>query len=280
MNGEQYFIKMRDGIELNTTVLEKGHDKWLICTHGVGEHSGRYDFLFAELSSSYNIVRYDLRGHGLSMGEAAYVEDFHDYILDLDEVIGHIKKRYRMEKYSLFGHSMGALITAAFMKELARETFYPDYVFLSAPPIGISGFLGKAVEYIPTKVVGLLSANPLSVKLSGLLELKHLSHNVNVASNYKNDTRNHLSLHSKLILEIIRYSRKTFVEAINIKCPGFIVVGGKDGISSCTAIEDYAGRDNTFDLKVIPEGFHELHNETEKYRKPYLEYLKQSLNVI
>jgi alpha-beta hydrolase superfamily lysophospholipase len=30
-------------------------------------------------------------------------------------------------------------------------------------------------------------------------------------------------------------------------------------------------------IKVIEGGYHELHNEIEKYRKPYLNFLRQSL---
>jgi len=237
MKGEQYFITMRDGVELNITVEEKGHDKWLISTHGIGEYSGRYNFLSEELGTQYNIVRYDLRGHGLSMGEPAFIGDFSDFVSDLDEVIGHIKNRYRMSHYSLFGHSMGALITAAFMNELARESFYPQRVL-------------------------------------------DLSHNLDIASEYKNDSKNHLSLHSKLIFEMIRYSRKTFETSLNITCPAFLVVGDADAITSCAAIEEFTKKDKSFELKVILGGRHELHNETERYRAPYISFLKKSLAVI
>lgn len=278
MKGEQYFVTMRDGTELHVNVVEKGHDKWLIATHGIGEHLGRNGFIPEHLCSTYNILQYDLRGHGLSMGDPAFVEDFNDFILDLDEVIGHLKSRYRMEKYTLFGHSMGALITASYMQKNARDSFYPESVFLSAPPIELPGFLGSIVSKVPQSIISALSVNPISVKIPGLVDLEQLSHNLDTARLYSEDSKNHMSLHSKLLLEMVKCSKETFSKKIDMKCPGFVVVGTGDNVVSAKAIEEYFSKIETgFKLKVISGGYHELHNEIDKYKKPYLEFLKESL---
>jgi alpha-beta hydrolase superfamily lysophospholipase len=63
-----------------------------------------------------------------------------------------------------------------------------------------------------------------------------------------------------------------------MKCPGFVIVGSSDLIVSAKAIEDYFSNVETgFKMKVITGGYHELHNEIEKYKRPYLEFLKESL---
>ena len=278
MKGEQYFVTMRDGVEIHVNVVEKGHDKWLIATHGIGEHLGRNGFIADQLCSSYNILQYDLRGHGLSMGDPAFVEEFNDFVLDLDEIIGHLKSRYRMEKYALFGHSMGALITARYMQKNVRENFYPQAVFLSAPPVELPGALGSIVSKIPHSIISALSLNPLSLKIPGLIDLDHLSHNLDTARLYSEDSKNHMSLHSKLLFEMIKCSKETFSEKIDMKCPGFIVVGTADSIVSAKAVENYFSNIETgFSLRIILGGYHELHNEIEKYKKPYLDFLKESL---
>lgn len=279
MKGEQHFIELRDGIELHLNVLEKGHSRWLIATHGIGEHLGRHEFLIEQLSGQYNILRYDLRGHGLSTGDPAYVEDFQHFILDLDEVIGFAKKRYRMENYVLFGHSMGALIVGSYMQNIARSSFYPNKVFLSSPPIELPGVLGKIVSLSSYSVINFLSMSPVSLRLDGLVDVSVLSHNGDVGRRYVEDQRNHMSLHSKLLFELVKCSKETFSKPLGIECPSFVVVGDEDKVVSHPAIEDYFSKvDTSFELKVFKEGYHELHNEIERIRSPYFAFLKESLS--
>ena len=134
MLGEQNFIKMRDQIELHSHIYENGKDKWLIITHGIGEHLGRHLYQKELLGSDFNILLYDLRGHGLSMGRDAYVNRFQDFICDLEQVIYYLKNRYRMEKFSLFGHSMGALIVSSFLQNQVRAETYPTSCLLYTSP--------------------------------------------------------------------------------------------------------------------------------------------------
>jgi acylglycerol lipase len=278
MKGEQLFIKMRDDIELHSEVVEKGHDQWLIITHGIGEHLGRHSYFMDLLSSQYNLFFYDLRGHGLSMGEDAYVHDFQDFVLDLNELIGYLKKRYRMQKFSLFGHSMGALITASFMQNMTSEDIYPQRLFLSSPPVSFGGPLGPVIRCSPRLVFSSLAASPLSTKLGGLVDMKYLSHDPRIREDYQRDSKNHLSLHSKLLLEMVKCSGETFCRPIGPRCPAFVSVGSEDKIVHPPSLVDYFENiEKGFELKVIDGAYHEVHNEIEKYRNPYFAFLKESL---
>lgn len=279
MKGEQHFIELRDGVELHLEVLEKGHPKWLIATHGIGEHLGRADFLVQQLSSSYNILRYDIRGHGLSTGDPAYVENFQDFVLDLDEVIGFAKKRYRMNSYVLFGHSMGALITSMYVKKHARKQFYPEKVYLSSPPVGLSGATGKIANMASYSIMNLLSMSPISVRLDGLINVSILSHNPEIGRRYLEDKRTHKSLHSKLLFELVKSSKDTFSSPLACQCPCYVSVGDEDKIVSCDAIIEYfKEHEPSATVKIFSEGFHELHHEIERIRVPYFNYLKESLS--
>lgn len=278
MQGEQHFIKMRDEVELHAEIYEKGHNKWLIVTHGIGEHLGRHKYIKDLFSSDYNILFYDLRGHGLSMGEDAYIHDFQDFIQDLDQVVAYLKTRYRMERYVLFGHSMGALITASFLQDQVKPDCYPERVYLNAPPVGFGGPAGPLVRYSPHTVFSLLAKSPLSIRLGGLVDLNNLSHNARVREDYERDSKNHLSLHTKLLLEMVKCSGETFSRPLNPSCPAYVSVGDEDQIVSPKDLINYFENiEKGFHLKVIEGAFHEIHNEIEKYREPYFQYLKESL---
>ena len=75
-----------------------------------------------------------------------FVNSFNAFYHDLQEIIDYLRTRYRMERYALFGHSMGALITAGWVQELANSDFYPERIILSSPPVGYYGALGKIVS--------------------------------------------------------------------------------------------------------------------------------------
>lgn len=269
---------MRDQIELHSHIYENGKDKWLIITHGIGEHLGRHLYQKELLGSDFNIFLYDLRGHGLSMGRDAYVNSFQDFICDLEQVIYYLKNRYRMEKFSLFGHSMGALIVSSFLQNQVRAETYPTSVYLSSPPVGVGGPLGPLVSLTPDTFFSVLAKSPLSLKLRGLVDLKYLSHNPQVKEDYISDTKNHLSLHSKLLLEMVNCSRATYSRPIKSACPAFVSVGSRDEIVDPLAVERYfTTREETFQFKMIKGAFHEIHNEIKKYRRPYFDFLKGSL---
>lgn len=62
---------LRDGIELYLDISSINKSKWIVHTHGVGEYAGRHYWLVEEFSHDYNVIRYDLRGHGRSSGKRA-----------------------------------------------------------------------------------------------------------------------------------------------------------------------------------------------------------------
>ena len=45
-------------------------------------------------------------------------------------------------------------------------------------------------------------------------------------------------------------------------------------------IEYFTTVDKSFQLKVFDGAYHEIHNEIEKYRKPYFDHLKTVFNEV
>lgn len=278
---EKQFIRLRDNVELHTQISEKGSKIWLIATHGIGEHLERHDYLYELFGSKFNICQYDLRGHGLSTGEVGYVEDFFDYMKDLQEVIFYLKERYKMDKFVLFAHSMGALITSGYIQKYADEETYPSLVYLNAPPVGFAGGLGKFIEYAPKGIFKNLAKIPVSVRVGGLLDLNYLSHDPRVKENYVTDNRNLLQLHTKLLLEVVKGSSGVFNRPLRPRCPAFVSVGTEDRIVGYSQLRKYFTMvEKSFNYREFEGAYHEIHNEIEKYRKPYFEHVKASVNSI
>jgi alpha-beta hydrolase superfamily lysophospholipase len=194
---------------------------------------------------------------------------------DLKEIVIYLQEKYRMDRYILFGHSMGALITCAFMQNYVEEERYPERVVINAPPCGASGLLGKILKILPPAFFNTACEIPFSVPVGGLVDLDVLSHDPRTKEDYLIDPLNSLKLESKLIFELMKCAQATFARPIRSKCPSFVTVGSADTVvGEADVVEYFTHVDKSFNLKIIDGAYHEIHNEIEKYRKPYFDHLK------
>ena len=278
---DKKFLKMRDGTELYTQIKESGSPVWIVATHGVGEHLERHKYLVDLFGHDFNIFQYDLRGHGRSTGRKAYVEDFSLYMEDLGEITRFLKDKYRMNRYILFGHSMGALITCSFVQNYVEEDNYPERLIVNAPPTGADGLLGTLVKILPAAFFEKVCTIPYTFPIGGLVDLKYLSHDPRIKEEYINDPLNALKLESKLMFELMKTVKNTFSRPLRSKCPSFVSVGSADKVvGSKELIDFFTTIDKSFQLKVFEGSYHEIHNEIEKYRKPYFDHLKLIFNDV
>ncbi len=277
MNNEYSNIISYDGTIINCLIRETGSTKWLIVTHGLGEHLQRHEFILKLFSQNFNIAIYDLRGHGRSGGKRAFVNSFDEFTKDLQAVIDYLKKDFSMTKYTLFGHSMGGLVTASYLQNVASKDFYPEKVFLSSPAVAGPGILGNVLTVTPMIIFDGLVKCP-TIPLKGVLDLKKLSHDRRVYETYIKDELNQLKIHSKLFFELLKTARDVFSRPLRAECPLYVAVGSEDALVNVNAIVSYFQNvEKNSQFKLIEGGYHELHNEIEKYRKPYLNFLRHSL---
>lgn len=278
MQSETKFIRMRDNVELHTQIKEIDSDLWLIATHGIGEHLERHAYLKELVGRDFNIFQYDLRGHGKSLGDAATIKDFNLYRQDLQDILKFLRERYKMKKFVLFGHSMGALITAGFIQQYRDKEDRPELVYLNAPPAGFPPPLGGVIDSLSIGILQKLASFNSSIRLGGLVDLSYLSHDPQVKEKYIADPLNALKLHTKLLLQLGKDSKIVFSKPIDPSCPAFVSWGSEDRIISPDHLKKYFSTiESGFETKEFEGAFHEIHNEIEKFRVPYFEYLSSCL---
>ncbi len=93
----------------------------LLLVHGYFDHSGLYGKLIAYgLARGYNVLIFDLPGHGLSSGEPAVIDDFRAYAHALQDVLAAAALPSQLPLYTI-GQSTGC----AALTECARQGFWP-----------------------------------------------------------------------------------------------------------------------------------------------------------
>jgi acylglycerol lipase len=278
MQNEYRDISGHGGLKLKALVKENGAPLWLIVTHGLGEHFGRHQHFLKLFAGQFNILMYDLRGHGRSEGERTNVAEFSDFRKDLQCVVEYLKSEFSMKRFMVFGHSMGGLITADWVQNEARSELYPEKVFLSSPPVGAPGLLGPIFGNAPLMLLAGLANLPVTISLKGILDLNRLSHDPRVLQNYLNDEYVELKVHTHLFFQLLKTSRDVFCRPLRVSCPLYASIGTEDGlVNAPMLIKYFTTIEKNTNLLKISGGYHELHNEIEKYRQPYFEFLRHSL---
>ena len=278
MNKKSVKWEMPDGVTLHVEILEAGKPNWMVVTHGLGEHCGRQAYLANIFQGHYNMLWWDLRGHGQSGGRRCFVDKFEQYAKDLREILLRLQKDFHLKNYVLFGHSMGAMITCDFMQNFCPNDLYPDKVFLSAPPVSLPGPGGLLIKYGGQSLLNHLASFPLSLALPGLVNPKGLSHDPKVDVDYVNDPLNCRAMHTRLAFNLGARARQVFSRPLRLRCPSYCIYGTKDPLVDSQAIGNYFSKfEKNTEVKVVQNGFHELHNETPEFRRPFIEFLTSKL---
>lgn len=111
------------GVEL-FYVIDQAQDAKanIVINHGFAEHLKRYDYVSKRLvQAGYNVLRYDLRGHGQSKGELGHIDSYKDFITDADAMVDlMVDQNPHLETFML-GHSMGGLISTLYGSQFSSK---------------------------------------------------------------------------------------------------------------------------------------------------------------
>jgi acylglycerol lipase len=124
----------RDGlVQLRRRWSSKGPARAaILLVHGIAEHSGRYEHVGSALADrGFDVVAIDLRGFGESGGRRGHVDEFSQFLDDVEDQLAELRKLALPTV--LLAHSMGGLIATAYCVD-GRPL--PDYLVLSGPALG------------------------------------------------------------------------------------------------------------------------------------------------
>ena len=228
----------------------------VIFVHGICEHLGRYTYIKDKFNdANYNVYRYDARGHGKSEGKRGDLEDFQDYLNDLDILVEMVKRKNNGLKLVLVGHSMGGLVATAYTSK------FPNKVDLLAISGGanVCPKSANAIKFLPFNLIGKLNyVNKLGNTVCSVKE---------VGEEYNKDPLVLKKISFRLLGNAFVKGTKFVKNNINnIVCSTFVMHGEKDGVVEKTIGEwTFANlRCNDKKLKIYPGLYHEIFNEVTK----------------
>lgn len=232
----------------------------VLIVHGLGEHSSRYVHVADHLTRrGFAVYTLDHYGHGKSDGHAGFVERFSVYLDGVAALLEKAQNEHADQPLFLIGHSLGGLISAAFLLE--HQAAFQAAV-LSGPAI-------KSDQTPPAIVIALIKLlSAIAPTLPMIrLDASGVSRDPSVVSTYMNDPLvHHGKLSARLIAEMSAAMHDTLASAATIRLPIILMHGEDDRLTSPSGsaelFEAIGSEDKT--LKTYPGLYHEIFNEPEQ----------------
>jgi acylglycerol lipase len=233
----------------------------IVITHGYAEHGGRYEtFAKTLVELGYAVYAWDLRGHGRSTGQRCLVQDFAEYVGDLQLVIDYAVDEVAVPIF-LMGHSMGGTISTLYAMQSAKIALRG--LILSAPFLQQPGR-----EDSPgfVKSINILSRFWPTMP-TFKIDSSKISRDSLVVAAYDRDP---LVFHGRspvcTVAAIFRAMGQIRAGCHQIELPLLILHGGLDGLADPAGSDRLMASVGSIDKthKVYPDCYHELFNEPEK----------------
>ena len=244
---------------------DQGPRRVVVVSHGLGEHSGRYEALATRLVEEAGCAVYavDHRGHGRSGGAAPANIDRFDYVVsDLGTFIGRAQREHPGTPTILFGHSMGGLVA---LECALRNPRVLTGLVLSAPALAP----GEAVPSLRRAVAGFLArVAPNTGALA--IEASAVSRDPAVVRAYQQDPLVfHGSVPARTAVELLQAMESVAGRAHQLRLPLLVQHGSADRLVPLAAVQPLyqrLGDPKLRTLRVYEGLFHEIYNEPERDR--------------
>ncbi len=251
----------------------------LVMTHGMGEHSESYQFLARGLEKyKLNLSVWDLRGHGKSDGKRGYVDQFMDFVNDLDCFMKHLQSQNKLDlPYFLSGHSLGGLITLRYILE--NGIGQAKGICLSSPQLGIALAVPPIKDFFATNVLNRFLP---SLTLHNEIDFNVLTHDKDIVKSMRTDPFRHDKISSGVYVGMLEN-----MKVVNDRCgkvisgPILMQLAGDDHFVSRPACEAFFKTiaSDKKELIIYDGAYHEIFNETtrEKTYKDLNQFIVKTL---
>lgn len=232
----------------------------VLISHGLGEHSGRYEHVAAAFNAAgLHVFALDHLGHGQSPGKRAFVSRFSELTDGVAELRTHIAHEYPSMPVYLVGHSLGGLIAASTVLGAAQ-----DYagLLMTGPALGVP---------TPPPAWQVLLLRVFSAVAPGLkalaLDANAICRDPAVVEDYVADPLvHHENIPARMVVSLFDEGARVMASAKDISLPVLLLHGAKDQLTSASASTEFVDMLASSDKQcTIYDGmYHELFNEPEQ----------------
>lgn len=261
----KHSVTLADGAELSyrAWIPHEPTRKALVIFHRGHEHSGRLEDVVRDLHlRGVAVFAWDARGHGRSSGPRGYAPTFGHLTRDADEFIRHVSETHgmRFEDLVVLGHSVGAVIVAAWVH---------DY----APPVRAMVLVTPALRvklYVPFARTALRIARFLFRRrpmfVSSYVKGRLLTHDEEQSRRYDEDPLISRRIAVNVLLGLHDTATRLIADAGAIRTPTLVLAGGSDWVVDLAAEREFFDRlgSNVKRMQVFDGMYHDILHEKDR----------------
>lgn len=256
-----YLKTKTEGVELFYRLDDAKNPKAnIIINHGFAEHLGRYDYVANRLvAAGYNVLRYDLRGHGQTKGIKGHISSYENFIDDADAMVDLMKVNNPGLPNYMLGHSMGGLVTTLYGIKYPKKI---EGQILSGAANGkipeASTLKAKGLSVLAKITPKLQITNPVNNDISSVEQ---------VVEDYLNDPLVLKSASINFFNEFLNNATNEVLNNLNkYSLPVLILHGEEDAIVPSSISESFYNiiKSTDKEIHIYPDLYHEIFNEEIK----------------
>ncbi|KAF0698732.1 Aste57867_10686 [Aphanomyces stellatus] len=245
----------------------------IVYLHGINAHSGRFAVAFDDLlQRDYIVGSFDFRGYGRSSGTHGYIANFADFADDALAFLEATRAKFPSQKLFLVGVSMGALVQLYTLLK-ARDGLV-DGAVIHAPPVFLAPgmkpprpieMIGRLLVHVVPKlpVIKPHSSKSNSDSVAEHMLAWRLSDPIFYAGRLRVGTG----------FQLLEATEGIQAQYHNITTPFCLIHGENDRVCAVEGSDRFFEAAMSTDKEYIkyPNGEHNLLDEPEEFRKPYLD---------
>ncbi len=246
--------------------LPKNPKGTIIILHGYFDHTGEIKTLIdLSLKLNYGVVTIDLPGHGLSGGERGAIDNFVEYSSTLENFINQYKSSMP-KPFHIIGHSTGCAAVYEYLNNTKESSI--DKIILLAP-------LVRSNYWLPSKFAFFI-LKPFVKKIPR--KFTKNSGNKDYLKFVKNDPLEVRYISTRWFKALYNWNKK--VDGYSpISNPVLIIQGDSDNtVAWKYNIKFLTKKLNRVNVKIIPNGRHQLPNESQEITEKVFKYIEDFLS--
>ena len=238
-------------------------ERVIVLVHGFGEHSGRYEeFASWFCRRGFAVYAHDQQGHGHSPGKRGHVDQFDDFLDDVERLIEVAALEHPNLPRVLIGHSMGGLIVTSLA---CRRRPSVNFVVASSPALS----LAPDISPVKLRMARLLRRIVPRLAMSAGLDASGLSSDANVVRDYLADPLVHGQVTMAMGAGMSDTILRTEGTAGDVEVPMLLLHGESDRLCRVEGSRAfYAGMPQAEQMgsaiRTYPDMLHEIFNEPDR----------------
>jgi alpha-beta hydrolase superfamily lysophospholipase len=238
---------------------ETSFQAFVCLVHGLGEHSGRYNYVAEALNQAgFAFLSFDLRGHGKSPGKRGDAPSFDAFMQDIGSLLAYASQRYGQKTGFLYGHSLGGLLVLNFVLRCQ-----PKLAGVVVTDPGLRTSLTQ--QKLKIAFARMMGAVLPTMQISTGLDPDMLSRDPNLVQSYRADPLVHYLSTLRMANFTLESIPWVFEHASQFNLPLLFMHGTGDQLTFPEGCQEFAKK--TFcdcTVKLWDGLYHEIHNEPQK----------------